>query len=144
MLNFHKGKNEIYIYVDVNHVVGYLTMRMPRCFIGKFDDSKKTRKNYFKDVDVENKVIFKFYANDLDFDGDVVVVDIIINVDNICMNINDDSFGTEKKLKDWCCNLSSERSERLNVVTCSVYKEDDEEEENDDYIPPGEKGFEIY
>jgi hypothetical protein len=32
----------------------------------------------------------------LDFDGDVVVVDIIINVDNIWMNINDDSFGTEK------------------------------------------------
>jgi hypothetical protein len=100
MLNFHKGKNEIYIYVDVNHVVGYLTIRMPRCFIGKFDDSKKTRKNYFKDVDVENKVIFKFYANDLDFDGDVVVVDIIINVDNIGMNINDDSFCTEKKWKD--------------------------------------------
>jgi hypothetical protein len=59
------------------------------------------------------------------------------------MNINDDSFCTEKKWKDWCCNLSSGKSERLNVVTCSVYKEDDGEEKDDDYISPGEKGFEI-
>ncbi|KAJ6913256.1 hypothetical protein NC651_015691 [Populus alba x Populus x berolinensis] len=118
-------------------------MRIPRCFIGKLDYNKKTRKKkYFKYINVKNKFIFKFDANDLDFDDDVVVVEI--NVDSIGMNINDGSFGTEKNERTNVGNLDSGRSKGLNVVTCSACKENDEQEEDDDYIPSNNKGVEIY
>lgn len=68
----------------------------------------------------------------MDFDDDVVVVDI--NIDIIDMNINDGNFGTEKNGRTDVGNLGSGRSKGLNIVTCSACKEDD------DYIPSNNKG----
>lgn len=51
----------IHNYVNVNHIVTPLLMRMPWCFTYKLEGSKQIGIKYFKDADVNNKVILEFY-----------------------------------------------------------------------------------
>lgn len=88
----HEGKETICVYVNTDVVVAPLTMRMPRCFIGKVKGSWRTKVQYFNDVDdivISNKVKLEFDAKDLYLLDDVFVNDSNENNDSIGKNIND-------------------------------------------------------
>ncbi|KAG6762087.1 hypothetical protein POTOM_032572 [Populus tomentosa] len=70
-----------FIYAVANHHIAPLTVRIPRCFICKFNNNMQARIKYFKDVNVNNKVILEFDIDDLNFDYDDVVGNNV-NVDN--------------------------------------------------------------
>jgi hypothetical protein len=141
LTNMHQGEEEIHIYINVDDVATPLTMRIPRCFIGKVEGNMRTKVKYFNDdIAISNKVIVEFDIDELD------LLD------------NDDDDGIGRNFDDG--SLGSERTERGNVGTSSVHdkggdkyaddddddddeeEEEEEEEENDDYIPFYGEGFE--
>jgi hypothetical protein len=108
-----EGEEEIHIYVDASP----LTLRMSRCYLGKPNDSRSPRTEYFKgyddDVENNNKVILVVKEQDfnlnkddsnvgvdlygsidaINYDVDVYVVDSVVSGD---IGANVDVYGNVK------------------------------------------------
>jgi hypothetical protein len=97
----------------------------------------QTRIKYFKDVNVNNKVILEFDINDLNFDGDDVAIGNNVDVDNVGKIVNFSNLGNKKSERVDVNNLGTKTSFRVDE-TGDEYVEY-EEDDDDDYIPYNEE-----
>lgn len=97
----------------------------------------KTGIKYFKDVNVNNKVIFEFDVDYLNFDGDDVVVGNNVDVDNVDRIVNFSNLSNKKSERVDINNLGIKRSVRVDEAGDEYV----EYEKEDDYIPYNEEWF---
>lgn len=97
----------------------------------------KTGIKYFKDVNVNNKVIFEFDVDYLNFDGDDVVVGNNVDVDNVGRIVNFSNLSNKKSERVDINNLGIKRSVRVDEAGDEYV----EYEEEDDFIPYNEEWF---
>ena len=126
-----------FIYVVVDHPIAPLTMRMPGCFICKFNNNMQTRIKYFKDVNVNNKVILEFDIDDLNFDGDDVAIGNNVDVDNVGRIVNFSNLGNKRSERVDVNNLGTKRSVKVDEIGDEYVEY--EKEDDDDYIPYNEE-----
>jgi len=116
-------------------------MRMPGCFICKFNNNMQTRIKYFKDVNVNNKVILEFDIDDLNFDGDDVAIGNNVDVDNVGRIVNFSNLGNKRSERVDVNNLGTKRSVKVDEIGDEYVEY--EKEDDDDYILYNEEWFEF-
>lgn len=101
----------------------------------------QTRIKYFKDVNVNNKVILEFDIDDLNFDGDDVAIGNNVDVDNVGRIVNFSNLGNKRSERVDVNNLGTKRSVKVDEIGDEYVEY--EKEDDDDYILYNEEWFEF-
>ncbi|KAG6774106.1 hypothetical protein POTOM_021455 [Populus tomentosa] len=95
-----EGKEEIHLHIEVDHDVAPITMRMPQCYIRKYNDNMSTKYFVGNDDYKSNKITLL-----VDYDDD----DVIMSDDK------ETDMDGEEDINDDCIPLNEEGFEFVNV-----------------------------